>query len=331
MKDLINIALDAMGGDNAPEAMVQGAVDALNYSDDIKLFLVGKEQEIAKELEKYTYDKNRLEIVNADEVIETDEAPVVAIRKKKESSMVKGLQLVKDKKVEAFVSSGNTGALLAGGTFIVGRIKGIDRPALAPLIPTKKGVSLLIDCGANVDAKPAYLVQFAKMGSIYMENIIGIEKPVVGLINIGEEDSKGNELTKETFPLLKEAPVNFMGNIEAREIPSGKADVLVCDAFVGNILLKYTEGLGLTFFGFVKEAIMSNLQSKLGGMLLKKSLKKMAKRFDYTEYGGAPLLGLDGLVVKAHGSANAKVVKNTIIQCIKFSNMKINEKIKENI
>ncbi|TCK98314.1 phosphate:acyl-[acyl carrier protein] acyltransferase [Natranaerovirga hydrolytica] len=331
MDNMTNIALDAMGGDNAPQAMVKGALDALDHSKDIKIFLVGKKELINKELEQYTYDKTRLEIVHANEVIDTDESPVMAIRKKKDSSLVQGLQLVKDKKVEAFVSSGNTGAVLAGGTFIVGRIKGIDRPALAPLIPTKKGVSLLIDCGANVDAKPSYLVQFAKMGSIYMENVLGIEQPKIGLINIGEEETKGNTLTKETYPLLKEEPIHFVGNVEAREIPSGKADVLVCDAFVGNILLKYTEGLGLTLFGFVKEAIMTNMKSKIGGVLLKKPLKAMAKRFDYTEYGGAPLLGLEGLVVKAHGSADAKVIKNTILQCKKFSNMKINEKIKEKI
>jgi glycerol-3-phosphate acyltransferase PlsX len=331
MKELIHIALDAMGGDHAPNEIVKGAVEAVNGHKEIKLLLVGMEDKITEVLKQYEYDEERIEIVHANEIIHTDEAPVMAIRKKKDSSLVKGLNLVKEKKAEAFVSAGSTGALLAGATFIVGRIKGIDRPALAPLIPNKKGLSLLIDCGANVDSKPSYLVQFAKMGSVYMENVLGIKNPKVGLINIGEEEEKGNALVKETFPLLKEESINFIGNIEAREIPSGEADVLVCDAFTGNVVLKYTEGLAMTLFGFVKGAINTNFISKMGGLLLKKPLKEMAKKFDYTEHGGAPLLGLEGLVVKAHGSANAKVIKNTIVQCIKFSKMEINEKIKQNI
>lgn len=331
MKELIKIALDAMGGDNAPEAIVEGAIDAVNGHEGIKIILVGQEEAINIILEKHDFDKERIEIISAEEVITNDDAPVMAIRRKKDSSLVKGLNLVKEKKAEAFVSAGSTGAVLAGATFIVGRIKGIDRPALAPLLPTEKGVSLLIDCGANVDAKPSYLVQFAKMGSVYLENVLGIKNPKVGLINIGSEDSKGNTLAKETFPLLKEEPINFVGNIEARDIPTGEVDVLVCDAFVGNVVIKLTEGLAKTLFGFVKNAIMTNTRSKIGGALLKPSLKNMAKKFDYTEHGGAPLLGLEGLVVKSHGSSNAKVIKNSIFQCVKFSEMNINEKIKENI
>lgn len=255
--------------------------------------------------------------------------PLWLFEEKKESSIVKGLQLVKEKKANAFVSAGSTGAILAGGTFIVGRIKGIERPALAPFIPHKNGVSLLIDCGANVDSKASYLVQFAKMGSIYYENVLGVKNPRVALINIGEEESKGNNLVKEAYALLKQEDINFVGNIEAREISSGKADVLVCDAFIGNIILKYTEGFGLTLLGMLKDAFLQDTRSKLGALLLKPALKKFKKKLDYTEYGGAPLLGLEGLVVKTHGSSDAKAIKNTIIQCKTFAEQNINHKIKQ--
>ena len=271
-----------------------------------------------------------IEVVNATEVIETAEPPVNAIRRKKDSSIVVGMKMVKEGRADAFVSAGSSGAILVGGQVLVGRIKGVERPPLAPLIPTEKGVTLLIDCGANVDARPSHLVQFAKMGSIYMEHVLGIQNPRVGIVNIGAEEEKGNALVKETFPLLKEEKgIHFIGSVEAREIPHGQADVVVCEAFAGNIILKLYEGVGAVLIQKVKEGMMTTLRSKIGALLIKPALKATLKTFDASEYGGAPLLGLNGLVVKTHGSAMAKEVSNTLAQCVTFKRQKINEKIKE--
>lgn len=330
MSEITKVVLDAMGGDNAPKEMVKGAVEAVSKEAGLKVILVGREEEITSELASYNYKKEQIEVVNATEVIETAEPPVNAIRRKKDSSIVVGMKMVKKGEADAFVSAGSSGAILVGGQTIVGRLKGVERPPLAPLIPTEKGVSLLIDCGANVDARPSHLVQFAKMGSIYMEHIVGIKNPKVAIVNIGAEEEKGNALVKETFPLLKETKgINFTGSIEAREIPHGQADVIVCEAFTGNVILKLTEGLASTLVGKIKEGMMSTLRSKIGALLVKPALKATLKEFDASEYGGAPLLGLNGLVVKTHGSAKAKEVSNTLIQCVTFKNQKINEKIKE--
>ena len=332
MTDITKVALDAMGGDNAPVEMVKGALDAIAKDKSIKVFLVGKEDVIKSELAKYNYCSEQIEVVNATEVIETAEPPVNAIRRKKDSSMVVGMKLVRSGEADAFVSAGSSGAILVGGQTIVGRIKGIDRAPLAPLIPTKKGVSLLIDCGANVDARPSHLLQFAKMGSIYMENVLGIKNPTVGIVNIGAEEEKGNALVKETFPLLKEMKdINFIGSVEAREIPHGQADVVVCEAFVGNVILKLYEGLAAVLVKEMKGGMMSNLRSKIGALLVKPAIKKTLGRFDTSENGGAPLLGLNGLVVKTHGSSKAIEISNTIRQCVTFKQQKINEKIKESI
>ena len=296
----------------------------------MKVFLIGVQEAIEKELIKYQYSKSQIEVVHASEVIETAEPPVNAIRKKKDSSMVVGMKMVKSAKADAFVSAGSSGAILVGGQVIVGRIKGVERPPLAPLIPTEKGVTLLIDCGANVDARASHLVQFAKMGSIYMENVLGIRNPKVGIVNIGAEEDKGNALVKETFPLLKEEKgLNFIGSVEAREIPHGQADVVVCEAFAGNIILKLYEGVGAVLVSKIKEGMMGSLRSKLGALLVKPALKQTLKQFDASEYGGAPLLGLNGLVVKTHGSSKSKEVCNTLLQCVTFKQQKINEKIKE--
>ena len=309
---------------------MKGAIDAIHKRKDIKVFLVGQEDLIEKELKQYTYEKDQIEIVNATEVIETAEPPVMAIRKKKDSSIVVAMNMVKKGEADAFVSAGNSGAVLVGGQLIVGRIKGIERPPLAPLIPTATGVSLLIDCGANVDARPSHLVQFAKLGSIYMEHIMGIQNPRVAIVNIGAEEEKGNALVKETFPLLKECEdINFVGSIESREIPNGMADVIVCEAFVGNVILKLYEGVGSVLIRKVKQGMMTSLRSKIGALLVKPALKETLKSFDASEHGGAPLLGLNGLVVKTHGSSKAKEVSNSIIQCVTFKEQDINEKIRE--
>ena len=332
MSEMVNVAVDAMGGDNAPAEIVKGAVEAVHESSKVKVFLVGKEDAIKEELKKYQYDEKQIEIVHAEEVIETAEPPVMAIRKKKDSSIVKALYLVKNGTCDAFVSAGSTGATLVGGQVIVGRIKGVERPPLAPLIPTAKGVSLLIDCGANVDARPSHLVQFAKMGSVYMESVMGIKNPKVAIVNIGAEEEKGNALVKETFPLLKSCPdINFTGSIEARDIPAGEADVIVCEAFVGNVILKMFEGVGGVLIKKVKEGMMTSFRSKIGALLVKPALKNTLKAFDLETYGGAPLLGLNGLVVKTHGSSKAVEIKNSVLQCITFKEQKINDKIKEKI
>jgi glycerol-3-phosphate acyltransferase PlsX len=332
MNEITKVAVDAMGGDNAPAEIIKGAIDAINENDRIKVYLTGKQDLIEKELSGYTYNKDQVEIINATEVIEMAEPPVMAIRKKKDSSIVVALNLVKSGECDAFVSAGSSGAVLAGGQLIVGRIKGIERPPLAPLIPTEKGVSLLIDCGANVDARPSHLVQFAKMGSVYMEHVVGIKNPKVAILNIGAEEEKGNALVKETFPLLKNCPeINFIGSIEARDIPTGYADVIVCEAFAGNVVLKMYEGVGSVLIKKVKEGLMTSLRSKIGALLIKPALKQTLKTFTTEEYGGAPLLGLNGLVVKTHGSSKAIEIKNSILQCVTFKEQRINEKIKEKV
>lgn len=332
MQNMITVAVDAMGGDNAPGEIVKGAVFAVRDKKDIKVVLTGDEAVIQKELSAYDYDKERVQVVHAPEIITNCEAPVMAIRRKKNSSIVVALNMIKNKEADAFVSAGSTGAVLAGGQLIVGRTPGVERPPLAPLLPTMNGVSLLIDCGANVDARASHLVQFAKMGSIYMENVIGIKNPRVAIVNIGAEEEKGNLLVKETFPLLKNCnDINFIGSIEAREIPNGGADVIVCEAFVGNVILKLYEGLGVALVKKIKTGLMSTTKSKIGALLCKPALKETLKDFDATKYGGAPLLGLNGLVVKTHGNAKSIEVHNSILQCVTFTEQKINDKIKNNL
>lgn len=329
---MIRVAVDAMGGDNAPVEMVAGAVEAVKKKPEIQVLLVGQEKTVQEELSQYTYDREKIQVVNASEVIATEEPPVNAIRKKKDSSIVVGMNLVKNGQADAFVSAGSSGAILVGGQVIVGRIRGVERPPLAPLIPTEKGVSLLIDCGANVDARSSHLVQFARMGSIYMEHVVGIPNPRVAIVNIGAEEEKGNALVKETFPLLKECKdINFIGSIEAREIPHGGADVIVCEAFTGNVILKLYEGVGATLIHMVKQGMMATLRSKIGALLVKPALKTTLKSFDASQYGGAPLLGLKGLVVKTHGNSSRTEVCNSIIQCVTFKEQQINEKIRQTL
>lgn len=315
----IVIAIDTMGTDNGSAYFVQGIAEAMDLYDDLSFIVTGKEEELKTYIDQYGCDKTRIEVVDATEEITCHDAPVDAIRRKKNSSMVLALNAVNEGRAAACISGGNSGALLAGGQFLVGRAKGVKRTPLAPLIPHRYGSSLLIDCGANVDAKPENLVQFAKMGSIYMKNIEGIENPRVGIINIGAEDEKGNELVKSTIPLLRECKdINFIGSVESRDIPNGPADVLVCEAFVGNVLLKFFEGLGKMFMAEIKDTLKSSVKTKIGGALIYKPIKKTFKRYMADDKGGAPLLGLKGLVVKIHGNSKDTEVRSAIEQCRNF-------------
>lgn len=312
----MKIAIDGMGGDNAPQAIIGGITEALKEYNNIELYITGPEAIINEELSKYDYPKEKVNVIDAKEVISTNEHPVMAVRRKKDSSIVKALQLVKDGTCDAIISGGSTGAFLAGCTLIVGRIKGVERPALAPIMPGRRGNFMIVDVGANVDCKPAFLVQFAKMGKIYYQKVFKEQNPSIGLINIGEEEEKGNELTKATFKLLKEeTSINFKGNIEPRDIPTGDTNILVSDGFVGNTALKMYEGSASSLLGIIKDEVLkSSVISKMGVLLLKPVLKNIMKKFDYKEYGGAPFLGVDGICIKAHGSSDAKAFKNAIRQ-----------------
>lgn len=312
----MKIAIDGMGGDNAPVAVIEGAIQALKEYDNIELYITGPKGTIDSELAKYTYAKDKITVIDAKEVISPNEHPVMALRKKKDASIVKALNLVKDGVCDGVISGGSTGAFLAGCTLIIGRIKGVERPALAPIMPGRRGNFMIVDVGANVDCKPSFLIQFAKMGKVYYQKVFNVSNPSIGLINIGEEEEKGNELTKATFKLLKEeSSLNFIGNIEPREIPTGDTNILVSDGFVGNTALKMYEGSASSILGIVKDEVLkSSIISKLGIVLLKPVLKSIMKKFDYKEYGGAPFLGVDGICIKAHGSSDARAFKNSIKQ-----------------
>ena len=324
--DVITIAVDAMGGDHAPAAICAGAADALKQPG-FRLLLVGREGPIRKELDNLDYDADRVDVLDAPEVILTDEPPTAAIKQKKNSSIVLALHLVRDRKADAFVSAGNTGALLTGAALILGRIAGIERPALGTLLPNATGHTFLIDSGANVDVKPAYLLQFAKMGAAYMEHTMGIKNPRVGLLNIGAEREKGNALTKEAYSLLEAGCRNFIGNVEARDIPDAAADVVVCDGFEGNILLKYSEGLAGGIMRILQRELTVSPVRKIGAWLARGAFAGLKKTFDYAEVGGAPFLGLNALVVKAHGSSNARAITAAIEQCRLFAANNIAQKI----
>lgn len=327
---MIDIALDVMGGDNAPYENLEGALLALERDKEISVTLYGDAGVISDFLNKNEkkYDNKRIHVAPTTEVIDTAEKPVAAVTAKKDSSLVRSIQGVKDGSSVAVVSAGNSGAVLFAGQLIIGKLKGIKRAPLAPFIPTKDGASLLIDCGANVSARPEHLVQFAKIGSIYYSKLMGKERPTVGLVNIGAEEEKGNELTKETYQLLKNCEdINFIGNIEARDIPAGKADVVVCEAFVGNVILKLYEGVGLTLINKIKSAFKANVLTIIGALLVKGKLKNTLKDFDVSKYGGAPLLGLNNIVVKVHGNSTRKEVSNAIIQCATYHREKTNELI----
>jgi glycerol-3-phosphate acyltransferase PlsX len=307
----MRIAIDAMGGDHAPKTVVLGAVKAARAYSDLHITLVGKEEEIRK----YLTNEERISILHADEVIEGTDEPVRAVRRKKNSSMVLMAQQVKEGQADACISAGNTGALMAAGLFVVGRIEGIERPALSPTLPTVDGKGfVMLDVGANVDAKAIHLYQYAVMGSIYAEKVRGISSPRVGLLNVGTEDGKGNELTKEVFRMLKGSNLNFIGNIEARDLLQGAADVVVCDGFTGNVALKTIEGTALSVFSMLKEQLTSSFTSKLAAAMLKPKLMGLKRQMDYSEYGGAALFGLKAPVIKAHGSSDENSIFNAIRQ-----------------
>jgi glycerol-3-phosphate acyltransferase PlsX len=329
---IMKIAIDGMGGDNAPEAVVEGIVQALKEINDVDIYITGPKDKIEAELSKHNYSKERVTIVDATEVIETNEHPVMALRKKKDSSIVKALNLVKSGECEAIISAGSTGAFLAGCTLVIGRMKGIERPALAPIMPGRRGNFMVVDVGANVDCKPEYLVQFAKMGKIYYEVMFDSKNTSVGLVNIGAEEEKGNELTKATYKLLKEEDFKFVGNVEPREVPKGEVNVLVTDGFVGNTILKMYEGCASNLLGMIKDEIYSSsLIPKLGAVLLKPVFKKLMVKFDYKEVGGAPFLGVNGICIKAHGSSDGKAFKNAIKQTVNFSEKGVLDKIESEI
>lgn len=325
----MRIAVDGMGGDNSPDAVVLGCVEALKEFEDIQICITGPLETLKDKFSKFNYDQSRVAFIEATEVISPNEEPSKAIKRKKDSSIIKALNLVKNKECDAVISAGSTGAFLVGCTLIVGRIKGIKRPALAPLMPGKNGTFMVVDAGANVDCKAEYLTQFAKMGEIYFKSVLGVENPKVGLINIGEEEEKGNLLTKEAYALLKEdKDINFTGNIEPRDVPQGDVEVLVCDGFVGNTVLKMYEGVALTLLTMLKDEIMKSTKSKMGALLMKPAFKSLKTQFDYKEHGGAPFLGVNGICIKAHGSSDSKAFKNAIRQAKLFYDNKLIDKIK---
>ena len=322
MEEKIRIAVDAMGGDNAPEEIIKGVIAAVNKTKELSVILVGRQQAIASCLNGQSYPQGAITVRNAEEVIETADHPVEAIRHKKDSSLVVALQMVRKGEADACISAGNSGAVLVGGQGIVGRIRGVQRPPFASVMPTQNGAMMMLDCGANVDVRPEHLAQWAVLGSIYMKHVEGVKDPRVGIVNIGAEEEKGNALVKETFPLLKEMDsegrIRFTGSCEARDVPYGSCDVAVCDGFTGNVIIKMYEGTGTLLLSEMKNAFYSGIQSKLGALLVKNALKRALGKYDVSQYGGAPVLGLKSLVVKMHGSAKAKEVKRAIEQCVQF-------------
>lgn len=327
----MRVILDGMGGDNAPQEIVKGAVEASKEMSH-EIYIVGIKDRIQAELKKYKYDKQKIHVVHAGEVITNEDSPVKAIKRKKDSSMVRGLTMVKDKQGDLFISAGNTGAQIVAGRMILGRINGIDRPALASIYPVLGDKAcLLVDAGASAESKAHNLLEYGTMGSIYAEKVFGRKKPRVGLVNLGVEEGKGTSVTKEAFKQLSQAPINFVGNVEAREIPAGVCDVIVCDGFVGNVILKLTEGLAWNILKLLKKKFLEGTKAKVGALLLKNKLGELRDEFDYSEYGGAPILGVDGAMIKMHGSSNANAVKNTILKGVPYVEEGVVDKIKDAI
>jgi phosphate acyltransferase len=328
---MIKIAIDAMGGDSAPHAEVQGAVQAAQEYQ-VGVVLVGIEERIKEELKKYRTQNLPIEIVHASEIITMNEPVSTAVRKKKDSSMRVAAKLVREGRAAGIVSAGNTGACMAVIKLVAGSLSAVDRPALAAILPTAKGrPAILVDVGANVDCKPNHLVQFAIMGEIFSRTILGNLRPRIGLLSIGEEDIKGNELTKEVFGLLKTAPLNFVGNVEGREVFKGETDVIVCDGFIGNVALKVSEGLTEMIMLLLKKDLASHVSSQIGALLSRKAYQSFKARVDYSEYGGALLLGIKGVAIICHGRSTAKAIKNAIRVAHECCINRVNEKIEDGI
>lgn len=325
---MLKIAVDAMGGDYAPHAVVTGAVDAVKKFN-VCVVLVGQEKIVKAELVKHRYDPSRIEIIHAEQVVEMHESPAVTIRKKRNSSISVGINLLKENRASAFFSAGNTGGVVCAATINLGLLETIERPGIAIAMPNRKGVSLIIDAGANIDPKPVHLFQYGLMGSTYFEEILGKANPSVGLLNVGEEASKGTDYVKETYQLLEQSALNFIGNVEGKDIFSGDCDVIVCDGFVGNVTLKVSESMADTLMHFLKEELLSSLGGKIGLLFAKKSFLRFKKKIDYSEYGGAPLLGVNGVVIIGHGRSSPKAVMNAIKFAAKEVERNINQDIVE--
>ncbi|MCP3026157.1 phosphate acyltransferase PlsX [Halobacillus sp. A5] len=324
----MKLAIDAMGGDHAPEAVVKGALKAVSSIEGLEISLIGDEEKINPYLNK----SNKISVIHTTEVITADDEPVRAVRRKKQASMVLMAKEVKEGRADGCISAGNTGALMSAGLFGVGRLKGVERPALSPTLPTEDGKGfLMLDVGANVDAKPSHLLQYAIIGSIYCEKVRGISSPRVGLLNVGTEEGKGSELTKKAFELMTGAPINFIGNVESRDLLNGAADVVVTDGFTGNVALKTIEGTALTMFSMIKSTFMKNIKSKIAAGLVKNDLKKLKNQLDYSEYGGAGLFGLSAPVIKAHGSSNERAIFNAIKQACNMVEQNVSETIESTL
>jgi glycerol-3-phosphate acyltransferase PlsX len=323
---MVKVVVDAMGGDYAPRAVVEGVVSAIKKFD-VFVFLVGQSDRIQKELAKYRFDTSRLEVVHADEIVEMNESPAAAIRKKKNSSISIGINLLKEGMADAFFSAGNTGGVVCAATLKLGLLESIERPGIAIVMPNLKGVSLIIDAGANIDPKPIHLLQYGLMGSAYFEKILGKKNPSVGLLNVGEEESKGPDFVKETYQLLEQSPINFIGNVEGKDIFSGHCDVIICDGFVGNVTLKVSESMAETITFFLKEELRSSIWGRLGYLLARSCFKNFKKKTDYSEYGGATLLGVNGVVIIGHGRSSPKAVMNAI----RFAKEEVERHINEDI
>ncbi len=328
----MNILIDGMGGDHAPEEIVKGAVQAAKEIEDT-VSIIGQEELIHQWLEKLGWDGDNIQVVNATEVITNNESPAMAVRKKKDSSVSKGMRMLKEGEVDAFISGGSTGALLSAGLLILGRIKGIKRPAIAAFFPKigKDDTSLILDCGANAETKPEYLAQFGIMGSIFTQHVKGVENPEVMLLNVGAEEEKGDPLHKEAHELLKNSGINFKGNCEGRDVPFGCCDVVVTDGFSGNIFLKSSEGVALAMMKRIKQKMTEGVVAKAGALLSYSKMKDLKKEFDYSEEGGAPILGLKGPVLKIHGSSDAYAVYNAILKAVPYVEQDVTHLIEEAI
>lgn len=327
----MKILVDAMGGDYAPDAIVNGSIDAVKMRDGFELALIGDREQIERILDKRNFKSDRIEVIHAKEVITNDDVPTRAIRRKKNSSMVVGFNMLKEGKGDAFLSAGSTGALLTGALFILGRLKGVDRPALGAMIPTKAGKCLLIDAGLNTTCKPINYIQFGIFGSAYMKGLFNMDNPRVGLVNMGTEAKKGTEILKQAYSLLKSSDLNFVGNIEGKDIPLGNVDVAVCDGYVGNVMLKFLEGTGSFFAGFLKGMLTKNIFSKISTLFVMKDMKAFKKMIDPSEDGGAPVLGVNGLVIKSHGNSDEKTIRNVIFKTLNLANSSVFDEIRNSV